>query len=142
MGPPFTINSTISKKLYKIWVFKNPKELYFSQPLLMSLEAALVESLDGDGDAAVGLAVAVGERADEALVDAAEAALAELVRAAEVAGGVAELVVVEGAQLGVAPLLVERGDAGLRLGRGGARGLAGPPPRRARGVVGAARADG
>jgi hypothetical protein len=40
----------------------------------------------------------------------------ELLRAAEVVGGVAELVVVEGAQLGVAALLVERGDAGLRLG--------------------------
>jgi hypothetical protein len=107
------------------------------------LESALVESLDGDGDAAVPLAVPVPVsgvvRADEPLVDAAEPALPELLRAAEVVGGASELLVVEGPELAVAPLLVERGDAGLR-GRCRPRGLARRPPRRPRGVVRPARA--
>ena len=55
------------------------------------LQAALVELLDGDGDA---VPPAVG-RADEALVDAAEAALAELVLLAEAVGGGVELLVAE-----------------------------------------------
>jgi len=99
------------------------------------LQAALVELLDGDGDA---VPPAVG-RADEALVDAAEAALAELLRAAEVGGGGLELLVVEHPQLAVAPLLVQRRDAPLRLRRGGRPRRLAHRPHRA-GVVRPARA--
>jgi hypothetical protein len=100
------------------------------------LHTALVELLDGDGDA---VPLAVGA-ADEALVDAAEAALAELLRAAEVGRGALELLVAEHPQLAVAPLLVQRGDAPVRLRRraGRPRRLA-RRPRRAR-VVRPARA--
>jgi hypothetical protein len=96
------------------------------------LEAALVEPLDGDGDA---VRLCVG-RAYEALVDAPEAALAELLRAAEVGRGGLQLRVLERAQLAVAPLLVQRRDAVLRRR---APRLAHGAHRRA-GVVGAARA--
>lgn len=101
------------------------------------LHAALVELLDGDGDA---VPLAVGG-ADEALVDAAEASLPELLRAAELGGGALELLVVEHPQLAVAPLLVQRRDAPLRLRRaraGRPRRLA-HRPHRAR-VVRPARA--
>jgi hypothetical protein len=77
------------------------------------LQAALIEPLDGDGNA---VRLGVG-RAEEALVDAAEAALAELLRAAEVGRGGLQLLVLERAQLAVAPLLVQRRDAVLRLRR-------------------------
>lgn len=77
------------------------------------LETAQVKPLDGDGDA-----VPFGiERADVALVDAAEPALAELLRAAEVVGGGPELLELERPQLAVAPLLVQLRDAPLRHGR-------------------------
>jgi hypothetical protein len=77
------------------------------------LQAALVEPLDGDGDA---VRLGVG-RTEEALVDAAESALAELLRAAEVGRGGLQLLVLERAQLAVAPLLVQRRDDVLRLRR-------------------------
>jgi hypothetical protein len=92
----------------------------------------LVELLDGDGDA---VCLWVG-RAYEALVDAPEAALAELLRAAEVGRGGLQRRVLERAQLAVAPLLVQRRDAVLRRR---APRLAHGAHRRAR-VVGAARA--
>ena len=99
------------------------------------LETPLVQALDGDGEAIGGLAVG-GGGADEALVDAAEAALAELLGAAEAVGGGLELVVVEVPELAVAALLVQRRDAPVRRRR---------PRRRARrphrpGVVRPARA--
>lgn len=79
------------------------------------LQAALVEALDGEDDAAA------ANGAEESAVDGAEAALAELERAAEAVGGAAELVEVEHPQPLRTPLLGQLLDApgghGRRRGR-------------------------
>jgi hypothetical protein len=75
------------------------------------LLAALVESLDGEDDAAA------GGGSEEGAVDGAEATLAELERAAEPVGGAAELVQVEHPQPLRAPLLRQLLYAPGRCGR-------------------------
>ena len=82
------------------------------------LEAALVEALDGEHDAGA------GGGAEEGAVDGAEAALAELERAAEAVGGAAELVEVEHPEPLRAPLLRQLLDGPRGRGRRRRLGLA------------------
>ena len=90
-----------------------------------------IELLDGDHHAARRPA----REPDDALVDAPEAALAELEQPAEIAGGGPELPEPELEEAVGAPLLVQLRDAPRRR-------LARRGPHRGAGVLGQARADG
>jgi len=92
----------------------------FCQPLLVALMAFGIELLDGDHHAARRPA----REPDDALVDAPEAALAELQQPAEVAGGGPELPEPELEEAVGAPLLVQLRDAPRRRDRHRARRLA------------------
>lgn len=102
------------------------------------LMAIGIEFLDGDHRAAGG---PTGQP-DDALVDATEAALADLEQAAEVAGGGPELPEPELAEAVGSPLLVQLRDAPRRRDRGRARRLARRGPHRRARVLGQAHANG
>lgn len=143
LHPPLVVLGAVSDELDEVGVLHHPEHVHLRHPLLVALQALAAELLDGDVDAPARLA---GRAPDVAPVDAAEAALAEHLRAAEPAGGGSELLEGEDAERVGRPLRRQRqlpapaqgaGAAELRRVEGAALGR-GPPHVGVRGGGGAA----
>lgn len=97
LHPPLVVLGAVSDELDEVGVLHHPEHVHLRHPLLVALETLAAELLDGDVDAPARLGAA-GRAPDGAPVDAAEAALAEHLRAAEPAGGGPELLEGEDAE--------------------------------------------